>query len=60
MVSLQNVRWMGFEPFKVTYSSEYFPQLYELALQLIKSGDAYVCHETKAQIKACRYVSTEC
>jgi hypothetical protein len=44
------VRWLGNEPVSVTYSSDYFQQLYEYALQLIKSGDAYVCHQTKDQV----------
>ncbi len=36
---------MGWEPWKITYSSDYFDRLYELAVQLIKSGHAYVCHQ---------------
>ncbi|PNH09069.1 Glutamine--tRNA ligase [Tetrabaena socialis] len=46
--------WMGWEAWKVTYSSDYFEQLYELAVQLIKSGNAYVCHQTKDEIEASR------
>ncbi|KAK4161944.1 tRNA synthetases class I, catalytic domain-containing protein [Cladorrhinum sp. PSN259] len=37
------VRWLGFEPCKITYSSDYFDKLYELAEQLIKLEKAYVC-----------------
>jgi glutaminyl-tRNA synthetase len=40
------VAWLGHEPCAITYSSDYFPQLYEYAVQLIKSGDAYICHQT--------------
>jgi hypothetical protein len=36
---------MGWKPWKITYSSDYFDQLYDLAVQLIKSGHAYVCHQ---------------
>jgi hypothetical protein len=36
---------MGWKPWKITYSSDYFPQLYEFALQLIRDGLAYVCHQ---------------
>uniref|UniRef100_A0A6A7G2A4 glutamine--tRNA ligase n=3 Tax=Hirondellea gigas TaxID=1518452 RepID=A0A6A7G2A4_9CRUS len=50
----ENVTWLGFTPFKVTFSSDYFQELYELAVQMIKSGDAYVCHETAVQIKHSR------
>ncbi len=40
----EDVRWLGFQwneqPF---YASDYFPQLYDWAIQLIKAGKAYVC-----------------
>lgn len=35
---LDTVRWLGFEPFKITHSSDYFQDLYELAIKLIKKG----------------------
>lgn len=38
------VEWLGFKPFKVTYSSDYFDRLYELAEDLINRDGAYVCH----------------
>lgn len=47
---LEMVRWLGFEPFKITYSSDYFDQLYELAVELIKRGKAYVDHSTAEEI----------
>ncbi|KAG2447630.1 hypothetical protein HYH02_007548 [Chlamydomonas schloesseri] len=47
-------KWMGWEPWKVTYSSDYFQQLYDFAVQLIKTGHAYVCHQTKEEIEASR------
>lgn len=45
------VQWLGWAPWKVTYSSDYFDQLYAFAVQLIKSGHAYVCHQTGDEIK---------
>ncbi|KAK6134127.1 hypothetical protein DH2020_032127 [Rehmannia glutinosa] len=39
------VGWMGWEPFKITYSSDYFQELYELAVELIRRGHAYVDHQ---------------
>lgn len=36
---------------QITYSSDYFDQLYEFAVQLIKGGHAYVCHQTGDEIK---------
>lgn len=38
------VVWLGYQPWKTTYSSDYFDELYELAIELIKRGKAYVCH----------------
>eukprot|EP00967_Tisochrysis_lutea_P046577 scaffold56582_cov32-Tisochrysis_lutea.AAC.1 len=61
---LDNVRWLGHDPVSITYSSDYFPKvcrpvslrrvppLYELALQLIRVGKAYVCHQSGEKIKA--------
>lgn len=45
------VNWLGYKPFKVTYSSDYFQQLYEFAVKLIKKDMAYVCHQTAEQMK---------
>ncbi|KAG6410353.1 hypothetical protein SASPL_128411 [Salvia splendens] len=39
------VGWMGWEPFKITYTSDYFQELYELAVELIRRGHAYVDHQ---------------
>lgn len=40
----KNVAWLGYKPWKVTASSDYFQELYEIAVDLIKKGKAYVCH----------------
>lgn len=53
------VDWMGWKPFKVTYSSDYFQELYDLAVELIKKGYAYVDHQTPEEIKSCRESKTE-
>lgn len=45
---LEMVRWLGFEPWKITYSSDYFTELYDLAVELIKRDKAYVCHCSRA------------
>ncbi|XP_319458.4 probable glutamine--tRNA ligase [Anopheles gambiae] len=45
------VEWLGYKPFKITYSSDYFQQLYEFAVQLIRKDMAYVCHQTADQMK---------
>ncbi|KAL7196527.1 hypothetical protein ACSBR1_036521 [Camellia fascicularis] len=48
------VRWMGWEPFKITYASDYFQDLYELAVELIRRDHAYVDHQTPEEIKEYR------
>ncbi|XP_072941638.1 probable glutamine--tRNA ligase [Epargyreus clarus] len=45
------VEWLGYKPYKVTHSSDYFDQLYEWAVQLIKKDLAYVCHQRSEEIK---------
>ncbi|KAF3602578.1 hypothetical protein F2Q69_00033784 [Brassica cretica] len=39
------VNWMGWAPFKITYTSDYFQELYDLAVELIRRGHAYVDHQ---------------
>jgi glutaminyl-tRNA synthetase len=38
------VEWLGFKPFKITHSSDYFQQLYDLAEELVRRDGAYVCY----------------
>ncbi|CAH2063176.1 unnamed protein product, partial [Iphiclides podalirius] len=45
------VEWLGYKPYKITHSSDYFDQLYEWAVQLIKKDLAYVCHQKSDEIK---------
>lgn len=40
------VKWLGFEPKRVTYSSDNFDRLYALAEALVERDRAYVCHCT--------------
>ncbi|KAJ2004361.1 Glutaminyl-tRNA synthetase [Coemansia sp. RSA 2322] len=51
---LDTIRWLGFEPHQVLYSSDYFQRLYELAVKLTEKGLAYVCHCTGEEINAQR------
>ncbi len=46
-----DVRWLGFQWAGVYYASDYFGQLYEWALDLIRKGKAYVCDLTSEQIR---------
>lgn len=45
------VRWLGFTPYKITYSSDNFQKLYDLAEKLINLDKAYVCHCSDEDIK---------
>lgn len=48
------VSWLGFSPTKITYSSDNFDQLYELAEELIRRNKAYVCHCTAEEMNKAR------
>ncbi len=55
-----NVRWLGFDwEDRIFYASDYFGQLYEWALQLIKAGKAYVDDLTAHEIRHYRGTLTE-
>lgn len=51
---IECVKWLGFKPVNITYSSDYFPELYDLAVKLIKKGLAYVCHQKGHEIEESR------
>lgn len=55
----EDVRWLGFEWDRECYASDYFQQLYEWALQLIREGKAYVCDLSPEEIRAYRGTLTE-
>ena len=51
----QDVKWLGFDSEKrVYFASDYFQQMYEYALQLIKNNNAYVCELSPQEIKNTR------
>ena len=54
-----DVRWLGFEWDRLCYASDYFGQLYEWALRLIKAGKAYVDDLTADEIRQHRGTLTE-
>ncbi|AET38639.1 glutamine--tRNA ligase Ecym_3135 [Eremothecium cymbalariae DBVPG len=53
------VTWLGFKPWKITYSSDYFDQLYDLAEVLIQNNKGYVCHCTGEEIKRGRGIKED-
>ena len=50
----EDIRWLGFEWDKEYFASDYFDQLYEWAVQLIKDGKAYVCDQTVEEVREYR------
>jgi len=47
---MEDVKWLGFQWDGLYYASDYFEQLYQWAVQLIKKGKAYVCDLTPDQV----------
>jgi glutaminyl-tRNA synthetase len=49
---MEDVRWLGFDwEGRCFYASDYFTQLHEWAVQLIKAGKAYVCDLSSEEIR---------
>src|SRR5215813_4473430 len=56
---MKDVRWLGFEWEGLYYASDYFQQLYDWAVELIKKGKAYVDDLTADEIRHYRGTLTE-
>jgi glutaminyl-tRNA synthetase len=51
----EDIRWLGWDwQEREYYASDYYEQLYQYAIQLIKAGKAYVCELTGDQIREYR------
>ncbi|MBF8284288.1 MAG: Glutaminyl-tRNA synthetase [Anaerolineales bacterium] len=56
----EDIRWLGFDwEDREFYASDYFEQLYEWAVQLIKKGKAYVCDLSADEVREYRGTLTE-
>ena len=55
----RDIRWLGFKWGKIFYASDYFEQLYDLAIRFIKEGKAYVDEQTAEQIAEQKGTPTE-
>ena len=56
----KDIRWLGFDwEDREFYASDYFEQLYEYAVKLIKKGKAYVCDLNPDEIREYRGTLTE-
>lgn len=56
---LEDVKWMGFTPSRVTYTSDYFDILYNYAEEFMKRNKAYVDFSSAEEIKEGRRNGTE-
>ena len=56
---MEDVQWLGFQWDGLYYASDYFQQLYEWAIQLIKAEKAYVCDLSADEIREYRGTLTE-
>ena len=57
---IEDIRWLGFDwGERLYFASDYFDQLYEYAIQLIKQGDAYVDDLSAEEMRQYRGTLTE-
>jgi glutaminyl-tRNA synthetase len=55
-----DVKWLGFDwQDREYYASDYFPRLYEYAMQLVRDGKAYVCDLSPDEMREYRGTLTE-
>jgi glutaminyl-tRNA synthetase len=55
----EDVHWLGWDWAGMYFASDYFDQLYEWAIQLVKAGKAYVCDLTADQVRETRGTLTK-
>ena len=57
---IHDIRWLGFDwDDRLFYASDYFEKIYQFAVELIKSGNAYVCSLSPDEIREHRGTFTE-
>jgi glutaminyl-tRNA synthetase len=57
---IEDVKWLGGDfGDRIFYASDYFQQLYDWAIELIKKGKAFVCDLTSDQVRETRGTLTE-
>ena len=57
---INDIRWLGFDwEDRLFYASDYFEKLYQFAVELIKSGNAYVCSLNPDEVREQRGTFTE-
>lgn len=57
---MEDVKWLGFDwEDRLYYASDYFDQMFDFAVELIKKGHAYICELTADEIRQYRGTLTE-
>lgn len=56
---MEDIAWLGFKWNKVLFASDYFDDMYEAAIKLIKKGKAFVCDLSPEEIREYRGTLTE-
>ena len=56
---IKDVEWLGFKPCKITYTSDYFKDLYNFAIDLIKMNLAYVDFTPAKEMREMRHAGIE-
>jgi len=59
-MNLENYRWLGINPDKIDYASDFMEEFYKYAEKIIKENHAYVCSCTHSTIKENRKNGAEC
>ena len=55
----KDIEWLGFKWYEIHYASDFFENIYNLAVKLIKDGKAFVCDMTADEIRDNRGTLTE-
>ena len=57
---IDNVRWLGWDwDDRLYFASDYFQQMYDYAIHIIKTGKAYVCDQTADEVRDYRGTLTQ-
>lgn len=59
-IHMDNYKWLGIEPDKIDYASDYIKEMYQYAEKLIKDNHAYICSCRQETIKENRKNGIEC
>jgi len=49
---IKDIKWLGFTPTNICYTSDYFEKIYKFATELIIKGKAYVCDLSEEEMSS--------